>query len=275
MTDAQDTGKFRKNLKDQFYTKKSVALACINTILSKISDPSRYLWVEPSAGNGSFLTQVPEGLDKFGLDLDPKGPGIIQGDFLTWVPPTGKDIILFGNPPFGRQSALAKAFIRKGCQFASIIAFVLPRSFVKPSMSNTFDSKFHLVHSNELEKYSFVLNEEKYDVPCVFQIWEKKETPRILEQNVEPVGFEYVKEGWDLALRRVGGLAGRCYPNDGTKYSVQSHYFIKFPPGTNLDRIIQGVNSHKFPSNTVGPRSLSKSEINVVLNHLLLEDPRT
>jgi hypothetical protein len=35
--------------------------------------------------------------------------------------------------------------------------------------------------------------------------------------------------------------------------------------------IIEKVNQHTFPSNTVGPRSLSKSEANEVLNEVLKE----
>ena len=36
---------------------------------------------------------------------------------------------------------------------------------------------------------------------------------------------------------------------------------------TNL--IIEKINNHIFPSNTVGPRSLSKSETNVVINNII------
>ena len=35
--------------------------------------------------------------------------------------------------------------------------------------------------------------------------------------------------------------------------------------------IIDKINAHIFPSNTVGPRSLSKSEANIVINQILLE----
>jgi hypothetical protein len=33
--------------------------------------------------------------------------------------------------------------------------------------------------------------------------------------------------------------------------------------------IMSKINSHTFPSNTVGPRSLTKCEINVVLNDVI------
>ena len=140
-------------------------------------------------------------------------------------------------------------------------------------MFNAFDLTFHLIHSVELEKDSFVINGSKYDVPCVFQIWQKKDMNRNIEEKINPVGFTYVKfsDDYDIVFRRVGGLAGKCYKNDGTNYSIQSHYFIKFNDkvDTVIDNIIEKINNHLFPSNTLGPRSLSKSEANIVINDII------
>jgi hypothetical protein len=66
--------------------------------------------------------------------------------------------------------------------------------------------------------------------------------------------------------------AGKCFVNDGTtKYNAQSHHFLKFDDVCVpfMDDIVEKINAHTFPSNTVGPRSLSKSEINVVLNDII------
>lgn len=97
-----------------------------------------------------------------------------------------------------------------------------------------------------------------------------------MDAKVEPMGFKYVKivkdvkDDYDAAFRRVGGLAGMCYKNDGvTKYSHQSHYFLKFDDGVNIDAIVEKINLHTFPSNTVGPRSLSKTEANTVINEII------
>jgi len=269
----QDTGKFRTNMKDQFYTDENVAKTCINQITTLLPHTKKYVWVEPSAGNGAFLHNIPSSYEKIGLDLEPKAKDIIKQDYLKWLPPKDKDIIIFGNPPFGRQSSLAKSFISKSCEFAKVIAFILPKSFTKPSMFSAFDLKFHLIHTTELEKNSFVINGSKYDVPCVFQIWEKKNIDRIVEDKVKPLGFHYVKptEKYDIVFRRVGGLAGKCYKNDGTDYSIQSHYFIKFDNTALplIEIIIEKINKHTFPSNTLGPRSLSKSEANIVINKII------
>jgi len=282
----QDTGKFRTNAMDQFYTSPTVAASCIALILKHVPHANKCVWVEPSAGNGSFLHNVPPLINKIGIDLDPKSPDILKQDYLEWSPATSgtTPMLVFGNPPFGKQSSLAKAFIAKSCTFADVIAFILPKSFTKPSMFNAFDLKFHCVHSSELPVNSFVLNSAPYDVPCVFQIWQKKTVNRAVETAVQPIGFQYVKvkvkvnvddadaTTYDVAFRRVGVYAGRCFGNDGTtSYSAQSHHFLKFDDACMpfMDGIIEKINAHTFPSNTVGPRSLSKSEINVVLNDVV------
>jgi hypothetical protein len=270
----QDTGKFRTNTKDQFYTHEPIAQQCIQTIQRLIQTSVDYLWVEPSAGNGAFLNNVPAGVPKLGLDIEPQCANILTADFLTWSPPVGQKILLFGNPPFGKQSSLAKSFITKGCQFADVIAFILPKSFTKPSMNNVFAAHFHCMHSEDLPTDSFRINSKPYDVPCVFQIWQRRAEPRPVAEKVQEAGFIYVKPPADytFALRRVGVYAGKCYVAGGT-YSPQSHHFIKLDDQyiPQLQTIMEKINTHTFPSNTVGPRSLSKSEINEVLNELLVE----
>jgi hypothetical protein len=313
--DAQDTGKYRTNTKDQFYTSPSVAKKCIKILISVLHDAelhprvlplSSYLWVEPSAGQGAFLNSIPDTYDKIGIDIEP-GPGadanILKQDFLTWVLPpqppktNKKPVIIFGNPPFGRQSSLAKAFIAHSCKIAStyIIAFILPRSFVKPSMSCAFESHFHCIHSSDVERNAFVLgggggggsggdSDASYDVPCVFQIWQKRSVPRMVPEKITEKGFRYVKgtDPHNIVIRRVGVYAGRCFDgggvgagdiNNATEYNKQTHYFIKldeqFVAVQHIKKIVDKINAHVFPTNTTGPRSLSKPEINIVLNLVL------
>jgi hypothetical protein len=277
MTETQDTGKFRKNTKDQYYTKSTVAKKCVDKILELYPQAYDYVWVEPSAGSGVFLKTLPASTVKVGVDVDPKSTGIEKGDFLTWSPnKTDKQQIVFGNPPFGKQGSLAKAFIKHASEFATIIAFILPRSFVKPSMSRAFPMKFHCVWSEEIEKDGFEVNGKAYDVPCVFQIWEKKIQDRTIPTPVGEEGFMYVKheQPFHIACKRVGGMAGKCAPWTPTAaadYNPQYHYYIRLDADyvAHVSKIIELMNGHVFPSNTLGPRSLSKSEINEVLNEFV------
>jgi hypothetical protein len=270
---SQDTGKFRKNTNDQFYTKQTVAKNCIQHVLEQCPNAQTYLWIEPSAGNGAFLKQVPASFEAVGLDIEPKDSGILKHNFLDWKPATSKDCLVFGNPPFGRQSSMAKQFIKHCAEFAKLIAFILPLSFEKPSMNKVFPANFHCIFSQRLPEKSFEINGHEYDVPCVFQIWEKKNTARQIPDAVKEAGFQYVKstENYDIAFRRVGVYAGKSFARGQKEFSPQSHYFIQlnaeFKPHT--EKILENMNKHQFPTNTVGPRSISKPEANSVMNQIL------
>ena len=272
----QDTGKFRKNTKDQYYTKRSVATQCVTTLCGLIHESlDSYQWIEPSAGNGVFLKALPTQYDAIGIDIEPKSATIQQGNFLDWSPTSEKKRIFFGNPPFGRQGSLAKSFIKHAALYGDLLAFILPRSFVKPSMSRAFPLEFHCIYNKELEKNSFEVNGVEYDVPCVFQIWEKKTTNRIIDAPIKECGFTYVAKDkpFHIAFRRVGGLAGKCFASNAClEFNPQCYYFLQLDMKyiSFRDTIIEKVNSHIFPSNTVGPRSLSKPEATEVLNQILL-----
>lgn len=248
----QTTG-LRRTAIDQYYTSLEVAQSCVEILRGLV--PYDRTWIEPSAGTGVFLSLVPEAI---GYDIDPKHTRIKRADFLEVLVPNG--CVVFGNPPFGRQSTLARKFIRHAAENADWIGFILPRSFTKPSMQKAFPLCFHLVHSVALPFNSFVVNDAPYDVPCVFQVWKRESTPRSVEQAEAPVGFSFVKktDPHSFAFRRVGGTAGRCsLPSD---QSVQSHYFIRLDDETKIPDVLTASMTYTFASNTTGPRSLSKGE---------------
>jgi hypothetical protein len=250
---AQNTG-LQRDCKDQFYTCPAVAQMCV-ALLRKHA-PTSAQWIEPSAGTGVFLDLVP---DATGYDLEPLHPRIRQADFLQVDLPEG--CVVYGNPPFGRQASLAKKFLRHAAERADWIGFILPRSFVKPSMQKAIPLNFHLVECQELPENSFVVNGEPYDVPCVFQVWEWRPESRAVEISPPPSGFRYVAktDTHHLAFRRVGVNAGKCcLPSD--TLSVQSHYFVQLDDPNRAQSVVTASQTHVFPTNTTGPRSLSKQE---------------
>lgn len=262
----QSTG-LRRVAIDQYYTCQEVARSCVE-ILRRLAPDDR-VWIEPSAGTGVFLGLVPHAI---GYDIDPKHTRIRRADFMDVPVPSGS--VVFGNPPFGRQSKLARAFIRHAAENAEWIAFILPRSFTKPSMQKAFPPCFHLLHSSDLPLNSFVVNDAPYDVPCVFQVWKRETTPRTVEETDVPVGFAFVKktDPYSFAFRRVGGTAGRCsLPSD---QSAQTHYFIRIDDESKTSNIIATSLTHTFPTNTTGPRSLSKQEATEFL-HTCISNPAT
>lgn len=135
---------------------------------------------------------------------------------------------VIGNPPFGRQSSVAIKFIKKACSFAYSVSFILPRIFKKQSMKSKFNLCFHLEKEIDIPDNSFLVNGLEFNVPCVFQIWIKKKTPRALIEKIKPINFKFVKkdEQPTISFRRVGVNAGTISYDIDNK-SVQSHYFIK------------------------------------------------
>lgn len=252
---------------DKFYTMPAIAKSCIDLLdLSQFS-----LVIEPSAGAGSFSTQLPHGT--IALDLNPEDDGIIKQDFFEYLPPeTSGKILVIGNPPFGQQNSLALKFINHAARFADTIAFIIPRSFDKESLKQRVDKNFHLVSSTVLPPKSFTLNGIPYAVPCVFQVWERGTQPRIdVAQRVVTHHFRFVKknDNPDLSIRRIGGNAGKASMN--TDVSDQSNYFVTNTSILSTDELVTHINSLHFPTRDmgVGPRSISKGELIAVLEESL------
>ena len=248
-----------RNSIEEFYTNTNISRKCIE-ILSEYLEEDVDLFIEPSAGNGSFSNLLNKCL---AYDIQPTGDNIEKCDFLELeINEKWKNINTWtiGNPPFGRQSSLAKKFIKKACQYSSGIAFILPRSFKKESMKKTFNEYYHLIHEWDVPKNSFLLNKKPYDVPCVFQIWKRCSEKRPIKEVSTTDDFVFVKknEDPDIAFRRVGGNAGTL-STDIENCNVQCFYFIKL--FINIDDFIKKVKIIKWNDNATGPRSISKGEL--------------
>jgi hypothetical protein len=260
-----------RNTIDKFYTKPCAVELCMGFIQQTISiNPATDLIIEPSAGNGAFIPSIKALTEhaKF-YDLKPENSDdILEQDYLeldtTDIVKQYPTIHIIGNPPFGRQSSLAIKFIKKSCQFATSLSFILPKSFKKESMKARFPPCFHLLHETDLPDKSFLVDGVEYDVPCVFQIWLKKDFNRPVNKKVEPSGFEFVKrsEQPDISFRRVGVNAGTVDTAGLEEKSEQSHYFIRFTNGKTLKKNVKNISKIKYAiNNTVGPRSISKQEL--------------
>jgi len=248
---------------DKFYTKDTIVNICIDLIKNFINIEKNDLIIEPSAGNGAFIKSIKNLSKNYKFyDIAPENKEIIKQDFLLLENPINNKVHIIGNPPVGRQSSMAIKFIKKSCEFANSISFILPKSFKKDSMQKHFNNYFHLIHEVDLEENSFLVNNEDANVPCIFQIWEKKEEQRDILAKLNPVNFKFVKkeENPDISFRRVGINAGNISKNILDK-SSQSHYFIKFI-NNNIDENLNKLKDVTFDSNnTVGPKSISKQEL--------------
>jgi len=260
----QETGKCRNTI-DKYYTKRDIVDMCIGVIKSVIVIGENDLVIEPSAGNGSFVSGIKSLSRRCEFyDLEPEHSSILKRDFLEYTHESGSyKTHVMGNPPFGRQSSLAIKFIKKSCEFCETVSFILPRSFKKDSLKKHFPVNFHLVTEVDLPSNGFTVNGIEHDVPCVFQIWERRNEPRVIEKPLTSSHFEFVKrhENPDISFRRVGVNSGKV-DKDFNDKSIQSHYFIKFTNGNPLEKNIDVLSKieYKF-DNTVGPRSISKQEL--------------
>ena len=265
-----------RNTIDKYYTKEIVVEQCLSLVKRHLQLNREDLIIEPSAGNGSFIEGIKSLTDNFQFyDLEPENDEIVKQDYLQYdhndIKNTYSRIHVIGNPPFGRQSSLAIKFIKKSCEFCNSISFILPKSFKKGSMKTKFPLNFHLVCERDLPEDSFLVNGIEHDVPCIFQIWEKRATNRAVSEKIEPVNFMFVKktENPDISLRRVGVNAGRIDTNIDEK-SIESHYFISFRNDKSVEENIQHLSQITYEfNNTVGPRSLSKPEVISRFNPLM------
>lgn len=251
--------------KEQYYTKKGVVKDILNRVYHMFKVE---LIIEPSAGKGVFIDVLKElgsTIKIIGYDIEPKHPDVILHDFLQVDKETMRNALVIGNPPFGRQSSIAKKFI-KHCEYAKYIAFILPRSFLKDSMNKCFPRNFHKIYEYVLPKNSFVFREKSYDVPCVFLVYENKGYARARIAPVTPNDtYTYELTEGSIAFKRVGGCAGQFIYENVESLSKQSHIFIKFNTMVDthaLDNIIWDTD------NTVGPRSISKRELTIALNKI-------
>jgi hypothetical protein len=235
----------KRNTIDKFYTKKDIVEKCIELVRDNIKISNKDLIIEPSAGNGSFIDSIKKISNNYQFyDLSPEHEEIQKQDYLDLdynnLLNDKQKIHIIGNPPFGRQSSMAIKFIKKSCEYADSISFILPKSFKKESMKKHFNIYFHLINEFEIPENSFIVNNVECDVPCIFQIWIKKKTIRELPKKIIPQYFKFVKktDNPDISFRRVGVYAGSISQDIENK-SEQSHYFIKFLNNNKLDDNIQ------------------------------------
>jgi len=180
----------RKEVNDKFYTKKET----VKLLLSELDFAKYDIIIEPSAGAGAFSLEIPNCI---AIDICPEHSSIKKQNFLSFEFIDDiflKKILTIGNPPFGKQSNLAVKFFKKAATFSDCIAFILPKSFKKSSIQNKLPINFHLIKQIDIPEKSFILNENEYDVPCIFQIWEKRIYNRNIDIKRVSSYFQFVKK---------------------------------------------------------------------------------
>jgi hypothetical protein len=230
---------------DKFYTIPSYSKKCIDKMVELYDITKWDLIVEPSAGDGSFLNQIPSS-NKIGIDISPEQSNIIKQDFFEYSPPSNKtNILVVGNPPFGRVSSLAIKFFNHSAKWANVIAFIIPRTFRKISVQNKLDEMFHLVYDEEtpIKPCCFSPN---MNVKCCFQIWERKSVKRqMIDLHTTHSDWKFLgfgpndKKGQptpplhaDFAMRAYGGKIGEIKTDGLSELRPKSWHWFK----SNIDK---------------------------------------
>lgn len=272
--------KHKKSELDKFYTDPLLAEQLIEKVMSAYDTQSNIIYIEPSAGNGSFSNLLPH--NHIAFDIKPEHNNIQQQDWLSydWKDINEKKfVIVIGNPPFGLSGSLALKFINKAAERADVIAFILPLSFKKDSILSRMPKNYILrtdlcgQRGITIPKDSFIINYTKYHVPCVFQIWEKtnhillncyKKNNSIISDIIEFTS----KEQSDFRIQRVGGNAGKAFFNKDK--ALTSNYFVINKQKHNItnEELVKLINSLHYETieYTTGPKSLSKKELINALN---------
>jgi hypothetical protein len=210
-----DYSMYTSSLKDQFFTPKDLAKKCWDIFNREVKiNTDDYTFIEPSAGDGSFLHILPN--EPIGLDIEPRSTGIQRQDYLTWKPTdTTKKYIVFGNPPFGLRGHLALNFINHSHDFADYVCFILPQLFESDGKGSPRKrvKGYNLIYSEGLSAMFYNPENDKVKVNGVFQIWSKHTSnPKYtIKLNTEENMKVYsVSNGGTISSTRNKVMIGKC-----------------------------------------------------------------
>lgn len=217
----------RKVGKEQFFTQDKTAERLALWVKKQPWFTEVTEVIEPSAGDGVWLDQFD---NIIGYDLEPKNPAIIKQDFLHLCLPYDNKRLFVGNPPYGKRAGLAKQFLNKCAELGcSHIAFILPASLGKLSVSRGVHKNLHLIHQEELLDEKFRREGKLEKVTSIFQVWEWRQDKR--QDKVEPVkhkDFSFVEPSdADFCLRTHGYSSGTIVEKDFEQVSKNIALFVE------------------------------------------------
>jgi hypothetical protein len=272
----------RKEGLDKFYTIPYYSKKCIDKVFELYNKTSFGLIIEPSAGNGSFFNQL-ECSNKIGIDIFPENENIIKMNFFDYTPQSHiNNILVIGNPPFGKISSIAIKFFNHSAEWANIIAFIVPRTFRRPSVQNKLNNTFHLIYDDDVstKPCCFI---PKMMVKCCFQIWEKKETKRyFIDLPTKHKDWEFLSLGpidkygqptppnnADFVIRAYGCKIGEIKQIKLNELRPKSWHWIK--SNINKEEIIDIFNQLNYSNslNTARQNSMGRGELVKLYNDFI------
>jgi hypothetical protein len=220
-----DYSKYSSKQKDQFFTPVKTAKYCFEKfceIIKEFDETEKdFNFIEPSAGDGSFLKVLPNDRT-IAMDIEPTSEIILDQDYLDWNPKfdsifkcnTGRYVV-FGNPPFGLRGHLALRFINHSYEFAEYVCFILPQLFESDGkgVPRKRVKGFNLIHSEKLETNFYEPNKNELNINTIFQVWSKHHTNddyNIQEFTTENMRVYSMSDGGTVSSTRNKDMIGKC-----------------------------------------------------------------
>ena len=213
-----DYSQFSSKEKDQFFTPHDTAEYCYDVFKREMEllgiNEEEFHYIEPSAGDGAFMRVLPESRT-IGLDIEPRGEGIIKHDYLTWLPQEPDNYVVFGNPPFGLRGHLALKFIEHSSKFSDFVCFILPQLFESDGKGSPRKRvlNYNLYHSEKIKTSFYDPEGRQMQINVVFQIWAKNHSNEEYDIKVftdERVKVYSLSNGDTPSQQRNTKMIGKC-----------------------------------------------------------------
>lgn len=213
-----DYSKYTSKQKDQFFTPIDTAKLCFDIFKNEIEkyneNIDEFYFIEPSAGDGSFLNILPD-KKTIAFDIEPRNKNIIEKDYLDWKPDVKRKYVVFGNPPFGLRGHLALKFINHSYDFAEYVCFILPQLFESDGkgVPRKRVKGYNLIYSEKIESNFYEPNNNILKINTIFQIWsknQKNEEFELKDFKNENIKIYSLSDGGTISSTRNKDMIGKC-----------------------------------------------------------------
>lgn len=264
-------GNRRVTGKEQYYTPESTADEILQRVLTHTSIDRKSVFLEPAGGTGAFVNAArAAGFQSiFAIDIEPKHPEVMRGDFLT-DSHSIHGAVCVTNPPFGRNNSLSIPFFNRAARYADLIAFVVPRSWRKWTVLNRLDSSFELIDDWDLS-IDYVDEDGAFthgagNLKTCVQVWRRLEDGERLPVKVKDNGFiqKAKPEEADVSFTLFGYGCGTTLTEFERRPNSTRTYFRLLRD--DALEALTGSDFSRFFNHTAYTEALSMAEINFTLN---------
>jgi hypothetical protein len=169
---------------------------------------------------------------------------------------------------------LAIKFFNHSAQWAKVIAFIIPRTFRRPSVQNKLNNSFHLIYDEDVPTKPCCFYPPMM-VKCCFQIWQKKDIKRpFIDLPTKHDDWKFLSFGpidqsgqptpptnADFAIRAYGGKIGFIQKYNLNELRPKSWHWIK--SNIDIDLLIYNFNQLDYSDsfNTARQNSMGRGEL--------------